>query len=78
MTRSRMVLRIPVEDFDTAMAALEKVAQLESSSRNSEDVTTEVIDTKVRIRAQAESLRRVEVLLARAGASATSSRSRPS
>ena len=66
MTRSRMVLRIPVEDFDTAMASLEKVAQLESSSRNSEDVTTEVIDTKVRIRAQAESLKRVEVLLARA------------
>ena len=48
------------------MAELEKVAQLESSSRNSEDVTTEVIDTEVRIRAQAESLKRVELLLARA------------
>ncbi len=66
MTRSRMVLRIPVEDFDTAMADLEKVAQLESSSQNSDDVTTEVIDTEVRIRAQAESLKRVELLLARA------------
>jgi len=66
MTRSRMVVRIPVEDFDTAMAELEKVAQLESSSQNSEDVTTEVIDTEVRIRAQAESLKRVELLLARA------------
>ena len=48
------------------MAELEKVAQLASSSRNSEDVTTEVIDTEVRIRAQTESLKRVELLLARA------------
>ena len=66
MTRSRMVVRIPVEDFDTAMAELEKVAQLESSSQNSDDVTSEVIDTEVRIRAQSESLKRVELLLARA------------
>ena len=41
-------------------------AQLSSASRNSEDVTTEVIDTDVRIRAQTKSLRRVELLLARA------------
>ena len=66
MTRSRMVIRVPVTDFDTAMSELEKVAQLASSSQNSEDVTTEVIDTEVRIRAQSESLKRVELLLARA------------
>ncbi len=48
------------------MEALEEVAELESSSRNSEDVTTTVIDNEVRIRAQTESLKRIEVLLARA------------
>ena len=66
VSRSRLVVRIPVDEFDDAMEELEGVARLESSSRNSEDVTTEVIDTDVRIRAQTESLKRVEVLLARA------------
>ena len=66
MTRSRLVIRIPVADFDATMSELEKVAQLASSSRDSEDVTTEVIDTEVRIRAQSESLKRVELLLAQA------------
>jgi hypothetical protein len=66
LVESRMVLRVPVADFDAAMAELEDVAQLASSSRSSEDVTGEVIDTEVRIRAQSESLKRVELLLARA------------
>ncbi|MEZ5095730.1 MAG: DUF4349 domain-containing protein [Nocardioides sp.] len=64
--RSRMVLRIPSADFDAAMDELEKVAALESSARASEDVTTQVIDTQVRIRAQEQSLRRIELLLDRA------------
>jgi len=66
VSRSRLVVRIPVADFDDTMEELEGVARLESSSRSSEDVTTEVIDNEVRIRAQTASLRRVEVLLARA------------
>ena len=66
VSRSRLVVRIPVADFDDAMEELEGVARLESSSRSTEDVTTEVIDNEVRIRAQTASLRRVEVLLARA------------
>lgn len=66
MTNTRLVVRVPVTEFDAAMSELEKVAQLATSSRNSEDVTTEVIDTEVRIRAQTESLKRVELLLARA------------
>lgn len=66
VSRSRLVIRIPVADFDDTMEELEGVARLESSSRNSEDVTTEVIDTEVRIRAQSESLKRVEILLSRA------------
>ncbi len=66
VSRSRLVVRVPVSDFDATMEALEEVAELESSSRNSEDVTTTVIDNEVRIRAQTESLKRIEVLLARA------------
>ncbi|MDQ4055415.1 MAG: DUF4349 domain-containing protein [Actinomycetota bacterium] len=66
MRRSRVVIRVPSERFSEAVAALEKVGTLESSTRKSEDVTTRVIDNAARIRAQEESLRRVEVLLGRA------------
>ena len=45
---------------------LEKAAELRQSQKRSEDVTTQVIDTDVRVRAQEGSLRRVEQLLARA------------
>lgn len=66
VSRSRLVVRVPVAEFDATMEELEDVAQLASSSRNSEDVTTAVIDNEVRIRAQTESLKRVELLLTRA------------
>jgi hypothetical protein len=64
--RSRLVLRVPSDDFDSAIADLKKLGQVVSSTRNAEDVTTTVIDNAARIRAQEESLRRVEVLLGRA------------
>lgn len=63
---SRLVLRIPSEDFDRAMTDLAALGEVTASTRKAEDVTTEVIDTEVRIRAQEQSLERVEVLLARA------------
>lgn len=63
---ARMVLRVPVAEFGDTIAALEEVGHLVSSSRTSEDVTTQVIDTNVRVRAQEASLKRVEALLARA------------
>jgi Domain of unknown function (DUF4349) len=66
MRRSRLVVRVPSERFNEAVAAFEEVGALESSTRKTEDVTTQVIDTAARIRAQEESLRRVEVLLGRA------------
>ena len=66
ISQSRLVVRVPADDFDAAMEELEEVAELESSNRSSEDVTTTVIDNEVRIRAQTESLRRIETLLARA------------
>lgn len=63
---ARLVIRVPVDNFSDAMAALEKAADLRASNRSSNDVTTEVIDTDVRVRAQQASLKRVEALLARA------------
>ncbi|MBD8870529.1 DUF4349 domain-containing protein [Nocardioides donggukensis] len=66
MRRARLVVRVPSAAFDQAMADLAEVAELESSSRSSEDVTTQVIDNAVRIRAQSRSLERIEALLARA------------
>jgi hypothetical protein len=63
---SRMVLRIPSKDFNKVTQELEGVADLISSSSGSEDVTTQVIDNEVRIRAQTKSLERIEALLAQA------------
>ena len=63
---ARLVLRVPSSTFDETLAALEGIAELRSSQRTSEDVTTTVIDTEVRVRAQRRSLDRVEQLLARA------------
>ncbi len=60
--RSRMVLRIPTADFDAAMAELEDVATLASSKRESADVTTQVLDTDVRVEAQKRSIARIQVL----------------
>jgi hypothetical protein len=64
--RSRLVVRVPAADFYQTVEELEGVAELEASTKSSEDVTTQVIDTEARIRAQERSLRRIELLLARA------------
>jgi len=63
---ARLVLRIPSADFTQVMRELEGVAELQSSSDGSEDVTTQVIDTAARVRAQERSLRQFEDLLVRA------------
>lgn len=65
-TYSRLVVRVPSSSFAVTMLALEKSAELRRSQLTSEDVTAQVIDTDVRVRAQEGSLRRVEQLLARA------------
>ena len=64
--RSRMVLRIPAGQFAEAMEELEGVATLITSSSNSKDVTTAVIDKRVRIQVQKRSIARIAVLLDRA------------
>jgi Domain of unknown function (DUF4349) len=66
INRSRLVVRVPSQFFDEAMTELGQVADLRSAKRTSEDVTTEVIDIGVRVRAQEKSLERIELLLARA------------
>jgi hypothetical protein len=68
LSRSRMVIRVPSDDFAEVMTELAQVpgTDLRSAKRTSEDVTTQVIDTEVRIRAQEKSLDRIELLLARA------------
>jgi Domain of unknown function (DUF4349) len=60
--RSRMVLRVPTNEFDDAMTELEKVGTLASSKRTSEDVTTQVLDIGVRVEAQRRSIDRIQVL----------------
>lgn len=63
---SKVVLRIPAADFDAAMLELAELGEVTGSTRKAEDVTGEVIDTRARIRAQEQSLERVEILFARA------------
>jgi hypothetical protein len=63
---SRVVLRIPSDDFDAAMLDLAELGEVTASTRKAEDVTAQVIDTQARIRAQEQSLERVEVLFAQA------------
>ena len=64
--RSRLVIRVPSQFFDEVMNELGEVAELRSAKRTSEDVTTEVIDIGVRVRAQEKSIERIELLLGRA------------
>ena len=63
---AHLVLRVPSADFGEAMADLEDVADLRFSGRSAEDVTTQVIDTQARLRAQRRSIARIETLLDRA------------
>lgn len=63
---ARMVLRIPSEDFEAATAQLEEIGVFLESSYGSEIVTTEVIDVDARVRAQTQSVARIEALLAEA------------
>jgi hypothetical protein len=66
INRSQLVIRVPSQFFDEVMTDLGEVADLRSAKRTSEDVTTEVIDIGVRVRAQEQSLQRIELLLGRA------------
>jgi hypothetical protein len=63
---SHLVLRVPSADFAATLDELKKVADLQSATSKSEDVTTQVIDNDIRVRAQERSIKGIERLLDRA------------
>jgi hypothetical protein len=67
-SHARMVLRIPSKSFAAAMADLEETATLVDSNTMSTDVTTEVVDTEVRVKNARTSIERIRTLLSRAEA----------
>ena len=66
LSTARLVLRVPSDQFDDVVAALEEVATPTGTTTNSQDVSAEVVDVAARIRAQRKSVSRIEALLARA------------
>jgi hypothetical protein len=66
LEHARLVVRIPSADFAEAVTALERSADLVASDSGAEDVTTQVIDTRVALRVQRRSVARVAKLLDRA------------
>ena len=63
---TRMVLRVPADDFTAAVTALKGVAELESAKTNQDDVTNEVIDVRSRLAVQKRSIARITVLFQQA------------
>lgn len=63
---TRMVLRVPSEDFGKAVADLKGIAELESATTKQDDVTAEVIDVQTRMKVQKRSIARISVLFERA------------
>ncbi|GAA4119351.1 hypothetical protein GCM10022215_21750 [Nocardioides fonticola] len=66
-TSTHLVLRVPSGSFAEAMDRLAEVGDLRASSTTAQDVTTEVLDTDVRVRVQRAGIRRITALLDRAG-----------
>ncbi|RYJ04995.1 MAG: DUF4349 domain-containing protein [Actinomycetales bacterium] len=64
--RQQLELRVPSKLFGTAMDEISELGKLVDRSRNSEDVTTQVIDIAARVRSQKLSLARIQALMARA------------
>jgi len=63
---ARMVLRVPSDDFDEAVAALGKVGEESSVSTSADDVTTQLIDLRTRVETQRRSIARISVLFEQA------------
>jgi hypothetical protein len=66
LEHARLVVRIPSADFTEAVEALESAARSISSETHAEEVTTQVVDTRVALRVQRRSVARVATLLDRA------------
>ena len=61
--RSTLVLRVPGRHFAQVLAAFRDFTTVQSTRRNGDDVSTEVIDLDARIRTQEVSLRRLRGFL---------------
>jgi len=63
---ARMVLRVPSDDFEKAVSALEEVGEDVSVSTSADDVTTKLIDLRSRVETQRRSIARITVLFQQA------------
>lgn len=63
---AQLVLRVPADDLDTTMVALKTVGELQRSSLNQTDVTTQVADLDARITALETSVGRLLSLMSQA------------
>ncbi|MDF1604025.1 DUF4349 domain-containing protein [Nocardioides sp. YIM 152315] len=63
---TRLVVRVPSDDFADAVTELKRIGELESANTNEDDVTTEVIDVRTRIKVQERSIDRISILFQRA------------
>jgi hypothetical protein len=66
LRQEHLTLRVPTGRFAAAMAAIRRLGGLVSATSSTDDVTTQVIDVRVHVRAQRASLRRMEDLMRRA------------
>ena len=66
MEFTHLVLRVPSNTFDAAMAGLAAAAHATSQQRTAQDVTTKVIDTNARVQAKKRAVQQLERLLDRA------------
>ncbi|MEV0975651.1 DUF4349 domain-containing protein [Streptomyces sp. NPDC049915] len=64
--QTRVVLRVPVEKYDTVLAALQGAGRLMARASKAQDVTDQVVDVESRIRSQRASVARVRELMDRA------------
>lgn len=64
--RSVLVLRVPEPAFDDVMTELTEIGRTERADRQSEDVTTQVIDVDTRVATQEASLARLQRFLRQA------------
>lgn len=63
---TRLVLRVPSDDFGDAVEGLKEIGELESANTSEDDVTTKVIDVETRMRVQERSIARISVLFQQA------------
>jgi hypothetical protein len=61
-----VVIRVPADRYEDAVADLEALGQTVSRSRDAQDVTDEVVDVEARIETQQAAIARLEQLLAEA------------